>query len=82
MALEQGGIFITTHRTSVFAVSFEGLSHSVTLLYKQKDTKELFKPDPKENNEGSLNFTLSFVHFYRLFCVDIMVDLYWIFTWP
>ena len=82
MALEQGGIFITPHRTSVFVVSFERLSHSVTLLHKQRDTEELFQPDPKENIDSSLNFTLSFVQFYRLFCVDIMVDLYWIFTWP
>ena len=75
MALDQGGIFITPHTTSVFAVS----SNSVTLLHKQRDTEELFKPDPKENIDSSLNFTLSFVHFYRLFCVDIMVDLYCIF---
>jgi hypothetical protein len=49
-AFEQGGIFIVPHLlwhgTSVFLVSSEGPSHSITSYDKQRDVEDLFCPDP------------------------------------
>jgi hypothetical protein len=39
-------IYLLWHGASVFLVSLEGPSHSIAHCYTQRDTEELFNPDP------------------------------------